>query len=125
MGTIHRQNRKDVEAVPIHNKEVSRKKEEAGERFRSEIDIEGIVFLFEVGRVVHVGRKSAAPHEQEKRKSVFLKILLDLLPVARLRQGEHEQHTRLLRIERQSGNEMVFAVVHFPIEASGSGRNPA
>ena len=49
MGTIHRQNRKDVEAVPIHNKEVSRKKEEAGERFRSEIDIEGIVFLFEVG----------------------------------------------------------------------------
>lgn len=52
MGTIHRQNRKDVEAVPIHNKEVSRKKEEIGERFRSEIDIEGIVFLFEVGHAL-------------------------------------------------------------------------
>ena len=52
MGTIHRQNRKDVEAVPIHKKEVSKKKEEIGERFRSEIDIEGIVFLFEVGHAL-------------------------------------------------------------------------
>lgn len=51
MGTIHRQNRKDVEAVPIHKKEAS-EKEEIGERFRSEIDIEGIVFLFEVGHAL-------------------------------------------------------------------------
>lgn len=29
-----------------------RKKEEIGERFRSEIDIEGIVFLFEVGHAL-------------------------------------------------------------------------
>lgn len=79
MGTIHRQNRKDVEAVPIHNKEVSGKKEEIGERFRSEIDIEGIVFLFEVGHALcealkvallaahtHIAALSSSSHADDK-----------------------------------------------------------
>ena len=79
MGTIHRQNRKDVEAVPIHKKEVSKKKEEIGERFRSEIDIEGIVFLFEVGHALcealkvallaahtHIAALSSSSHADDK-----------------------------------------------------------
>ena len=79
MGTTHRQNRKDGEAVPIHNKEVSGKKEEIGERFRSEIDIEGIVFLFEVGHALcealkvallaahtHIAALSSSSHADDK-----------------------------------------------------------
>ena len=60
---------------------------------------------------------------QPQIRLVLVKVFLDLLRIAGLRQGQLQQHTSLLRVQVLTGHETVLSVIDFSILGGRASRD--